>query len=615
MNKIHSEEAIKMESSIKNEKEQETVIEKSSDGFATFYGEGPKDGKETYFENRGVTKIEESRLFINRNRKGKFLAYAFGFSILVCAWAYAIQESTTYSYQVYATSSFNRQSLLSTLEIATSIISAVCRPILAKISDVTSRPVTYAIVLILYVIGFSVVAASSTISAYVIGAVFIAVGGSGLDFLNSVIIGDLTPLKWRGFANGILSTPFIFTVWFSGLIVQGILDRNWRWGYGMFAIIMPFVLVPGIIILIYLEKSADSQRSAEPANEGQSPEYSKQSSKLRDIYQATLEVDAFGLILLGFGWSLLLLPFSLTSYAEHGWRNPSMIAMMVVGGINLLLYGLYEMFLAPYPSCPRRIMFNKTFMMAIIIDFFYYFAGYIQSLYQTSYTWIIKDWSYRNWSYFSNITTVALCFFGLIAGFIQRITHRYKYLQVIGLAIKIVGYGILLKPGVGTTNTVSLAFSETLIGMGGSFSVVGSSVAAQACVPHQDLATVTSMLSLWTKIGGAIGSAIAAPIYSSKVKKYLYEYMPSNVTQANITSFYSDTNLIRNYPMQTNIRQAAVKAYSKSMFYLYAPSLGLSFIPFIAAFFQTNYFLGDQQNAYDQEKPRKKDQTDEQTQI
>ena len=47
----------------------------------------------------------------------------------------------------------------------------------------------------------------------------------------------------------------------------------------------------------------------------------------RRIKSVIDELDAFGLILLGFGWSLFLLPFSLESGAKGGWSNPSMIAM------------------------------------------------------------------------------------------------------------------------------------------------------------------------------------------------------------------------------------------------------------------------------------------------
>jgi hypothetical protein len=35
---------------------------------------------------------------------------------------------------------------------------------------------------------------------------------------------------------------------------------------------------------------------------------------------------------------LLLLPFSLKTYADGGWRNQSLIAMMIGGGLLLIAY-------------------------------------------------------------------------------------------------------------------------------------------------------------------------------------------------------------------------------------------------------------------------------------
>ncbi|EEB93549.1 hypothetical protein MPER_07776, partial [Moniliophthora perniciosa FA553] len=113
------------------------------------------------------------------------------------------------------------------------------------------------------------------------------------------------------------------------------------------------------------------------------------------VKQSLSEIDAFGLILLGFGWSLLLLPFSLKTYAKGGWDNPSLIAMMVVG----------------------------------VIDSFYFIAGQMRGLYLSSYVYVITDWRERDWVYFNNTMTLCLCIFGVIAGLILRWTHRYKLLQ------------------------------------------------------------------------------------------------------------------------------------------------------------------------------------------
>lgn len=50
--------------------------------------------------------------------------------------------------------------------------------------------------------------------------------------------------------------------------------------------------------------------------------------------------------------------------------------------------------------------------------------------------------------------------------------------------------------------------------LGGAFSVVGSRVASQASVPHQDMAQVIALLSLWTSLGGSLGTSIAAAVWT-----------------------------------------------------------------------------------------------------
>lgn len=43
----------------------------------------------------------------------------------------------------------------------------------------------------------------------------------------------------------------------------------------------------------------------------------------------------------------------------------------------------------------------------------------------------------KDYTYIMNILTVGLCFFSVLAGLVQRYTHRFKYLQLSGLAIRI----------------------------------------------------------------------------------------------------------------------------------------------------------------------------------
>ncbi|KAL0059260.1 hypothetical protein AAF712_014010 [Marasmius tenuissimus] len=413
---------------------------------------------EGYFQSQGVNRME-AVYRAAQGPGGKTMMWALGISILVCAWAYSLDSSTTSNYAVFATSSFGQHSNISSLAIATKIISSVCKPFLAKISDVTSRPYTYILVLILYVMGYIIVATCKTFAAYVIGEVFVAIGSNGLDLLNDVIVGDLTTLEWRGFVSSMLSMPFVINTWFAGEIVQALSEgEDWRWGYGMFAIIMPVVLGPAIITLIYLDHKARkmgivnmaSSNAARREARALAAEKREKGEEADDPHglvvaeaaQSNLtwwqrvkmnlaEIDAFGLILLGFGWSLFLLPFSLKAHANNGWKNPSMIAMMVVGGVILILFVFFERFVAKCPIVPRRLSINKTFMCAAGIDFLYFMAGQLRGLYFSSFIYIVEDWNVRDWTYFNNTMTLCLCIFGVVAGLIFRWTHRYKFLQII----------------------------------------------------------------------------------------------------------------------------------------------------------------------------------------
>lgn len=158
----------------------------------------------------------------------------------------------------------------------------------------------------------------------------------------------------------------------------------------MFAIIMPVVLGPAIAVLIRLDRRAKKEGIVNMASSaGERCAARKQAEKeglegprgtivtpavasdetwMQAFRRNLEEIDAFGLVLLGFGWALLLLPFSLKTYMTNGWKNPSMIAMMVVGGLLLIAYSVYEIKWARFPSMPRRLLFNKTFVMAIVID-------------------------------------------------------------------------------------------------------------------------------------------------------------------------------------------------------------------------------------------------------
>lgn len=216
--------------------------------------------------------------------------------------------------------------------------------------------------------------------------------------------------------------------------------------------------------------------------------------------------------------------------------------------------------------------------------------------------YVAKPWSYQNWVYYGNTLTLALCIAGPMVGLLQRWTHRYKAIQIIGLCVKIIGMGIMLDGNKATLDTGAMVMAMVLIGFGGSMSVVGSRVASQASVPHEDVALAISLLSLWSSIGSAIGSAIVAVIWSNVMPKQLRKHLPSTSTSEDVKKLFNSPRSIRTlYSMEDPMRIGAILAYRRALYYCIAVALALAFIPLVASLFQNNYYLGKTQNAVTKE--------------
>lgn len=562
--------------------------------------------------DRGVYRVESLKKVLYTHKNGLRMRVILGVSVLLCAWAAALDSSVTTSLQPWATSAFNHHSMgLGTLNVAVQIINGISKPVWARTANIVSRPATYTLSMLFYVLGYVIVASSHTISAYIVGSALSAAGSSGVDFLNSIIVADMTSLKWRALATSILSTPYIINTWYAGYIVQDLGSSGWRWGYGMFCIIMPVVLSPATIIMfLYEGKAHEYLGQQEKSDYKQEMGFKKNWKKL--LWRVLIEVDALGLLLIGFGFSLILLPFSLYDGAEGKWKNPSLIAMFVVGGVLIIFFFMYEFIWAPFPIVPRRCL-NRTLVASVVIDFFYQLAGMIPLVYLSSFVYIVKDWSDQDWTYYNNTLTMSLCVFGVVAGVCMRVTHRYKVFQYIGVILAILGSSIMLDGRTASDGTLNIIWSQILNGMGGGFNVVASGVALQASIPHRDMAISISIVNLISSIGSSIGSSISTAIWQGKMEQTLRKYMPSSVTDSEVSEFFASITNLRNYEFSSDVRQAGIKAYREVNFYFYPIAVSLQFIRLATVFFQSNYYLGDTHNAVetDDHKPIEKREDEE----
>ncbi|SPO27553.1 related to Siderophore iron transporter 3 [Ustilago trichophora] len=559
----------------------------------------------------GVSRIEALYRVFPRNHPVVWLVYASLAAVSIC---FSLDQSTTAAYQLYATRTLkNHGKLFGIIATVEAIINAVSKPFLAKICDVFSRQTAYLLVAIFYTIGFVVVASAQTPGAFCVGRIITEVGQAGFDLVTDIVVADLSPLQWRGVATALTSSPFIVLPWVGNLI-QARLNtpsrpEGWRWGYGMFAIMAPVCVAPIILVLMYVDRKArqagelsfaSSRLETQRAQQEGTIQVRRDTLKQRyaNLIQLCKEMDFIGLLLLALSFALLLVPFSIYKDADKQWRNPSIIAMFVCGGVILGMFVSWEMLYATHPVMSKRVWYNRTFLLAVTIDIFYFMGGNLRSTYYGTFVLVGTNLSTSNWGYVVNaLSTCALSLFGLLAGLYLRVFHRYKLLQIGGLMIRIVAMGLYLYGRNGNLTTLVVAWSQVLNALGGACSVVGTRVASQASVPHQDLASIIAQLGMWTRLGGAVGSAISAGIWTGTLPDHLAE---TNLTAAQRQRVYnSPTTAKSTYPWNSALRRQINSAFSKTMTPIFITSLVLAFIPLAAGLVMPNYYLGQTQNAVD----------------
>ncbi|KAI8160330.1 Siderophore iron transporter 3 [Colletotrichum sp. SAR 10_65] len=313
--------------------------------------------------------------------------------------------------------------------------------------------------------------------------------------------------------------------------------------------------------------------------------------------EGLIDIDIFGLIILGTSFSLILLPFTLAESADGGWGSPRIIAMLVVGFVLLIGFVLFEMYVSPKPFMTKHILQNRTFLAAAAIYTFNQMASAVRNTYFSSYVYIIKQWSTYEWTIFLGITTMGLSIMGPIVGLIQRSTHRYKSMMVFGAVARLIAYGLLVQPnGNMVQDTARLVIAQLLYCLG-SFNVVGARVGSQASVPHEDMATIIAVLTLWSTLGSSVGSAVSSAIWTSEMLDRMRKEMP-DVDEKTLAKLYGNIKKLRTtYDFNDPVRQGAIRAYAHVNGHIAITALLLAAVPLFATFFMPDFYLGKQQNA------------------
>lgn len=291
----------------------------------------------------------------------------------------SLQQQISNALLPYVVSDFGLHGLMAATGIISNLVSGVSKLPLARLIDVIGRTQGLVVMLVSVVlvmvsalkymlsvnaeqpcVALILMATCTKVETYAAAQVFFWTGMNGIGYVLNIFMADTTTLKNGMILFGFSLTPYILNTFAGPFAAQAFLaGSTWRWGYGAFTIITPVMCAP-LIAIFALQMRRAKQLGI---NQTKKPERTIWGS----IKYWIIELDAGGIILVIAEFSLLLLPFSLAGYQEHKWREPRVIAMILLGAILLVLFPFYGKHLAPKSFLPFELFKNRTVLAACLL--------------------------------------------------------------------------------------------------------------------------------------------------------------------------------------------------------------------------------------------------------
>lgn len=483
--------------------------------------------------------------------------------VFLIAFAYALDSSTRYTYQSYATSGFGIHSLLATINTVRTVIAAAAQPTAAKIADVFGRFELVLVSVVFYVLGTIIEASANGLSAFCAGAVFYQIGYTCVLLLVEVIVADLTSMRTRVFFSYIPASPFLIITWVSGNVTSSVLGvTTWRWGIGMWCIIYTVCALP---LLSGLWWTGFKARRA-----GALESYTSPFQKLgfaRLSVELFHKLDVVGIILVIILFGFILTPITLAGGKSDEWGTGHIIAPLVIGFLAIPAFVFWELKGARHPLVPFYLLKDRGVWAALGIACFLNWPWYMQGDYL--YTVLVVSFNFsiamatRITQFYSFFSVVS----GLIISGLIWYTRRLKPFIVFGTCLYMVAFGLLIhyRGSPVSSGQSGIIGAQILLGLAGGMFPYPAQASIQAATKHEHVAIVTGLYLATYSIGSALGSAVSGAIWTQKLYGSLQTGLAfqSNATLAAAVYASPLTVVPFNYPVGTPERTAIIASYQE----------------------------------------------------
>ncbi len=432
----------------------------------------------------------------------------------------------------------------------------VTTPIWGKLADLFDRKLLVQTGLVIYTLG-SIFAGLSESTGFLIACrVVQGIGVGGLTALVQVILSDLVSPRERGRYAGYLGAVFgIGTV--AGPLVGGVVTDGlgWRW---CFYIGVPFA----IAAFTLLQKTLHLPRRRREA-----------------------KIDYVGATLIAGGVSSLLIWVSLAGqqYDWISWQT----AVLVAGGIVLLVAAVVSMGRVKEPLIPLRLFQNRTIVLAVVASVAVGIAMFGTTVFLSQYMQVARGKSPTESGLLTIPMVTGLFLASTIVGRLVTETGRYKRFLLTGAVLLTTGLGLMGTLDE-TTNLVELGAFMAIMGAGVGMLMQNLVLVVQNTVHFEDIGAGSSLVAFFRSLGGAIGVSVLGALLAHHARTDI----TSGLSDAGIQATGSADKVPDVSTLPAPVAQIVEHAYGTGVSEIFLTAAPLGLIALIAVAFMREVPLG-----------------------
>ncbi|KAH9911656.1 MFS general substrate transporter [Fomitopsis serialis] len=383
-------------------------------------------------------------------------------------------------------------------------------PLSGGLAQIFGRRPVMLVSLAIFAVGGALSGASTGSTTLFAGRTVQGLGGGGVLTLSSIILSDIVALNERGLYNGILGLAWSAA---SGVgpVIGGSFAQNghWRW---LFYMNIPFAGLAAVLVLFFVKL---------PTPPG------SLRSKLEQIdwIGNALVMGSTTAIVIGMTWGGV----------DYAWSSAQVLVPLIIGGVGLVLFLLYEALWARNPLIPLSLILNRTSISGLIqtgllsvplTGLMYYLPVYYQAC-------MLASPIRAGTLVFGVAFTVAPT--TIVAGAMITVTKRYRPPIWFGWVLLLVGQGLLTTLTATSSKATSIGFQIlTGIGIGAVYSSTYFPVLAPLPVEQNAPALalyvfLRSFAQIW---GVAIGATVLQNQLSSRLPQAFLATLPSGASVA-----------------------------------------------------------------------------------